>query len=105
MENDLSYIFNAQYEMEQGEASSLSCYKMFIKPILETYKRSYLGCHIGPIHYESSTVTDEITKVSSDSEEIQTMFDIQENYTCTETHTINHTKSQVLQVNNAQTTN
>lgn len=79
--------------------SSPFYYKGFINPFLETYNIHHHGCHIDSIYCGS---LDDFTLASFDSEELETMLNIQDHFTCTYLNAINHSKSQVFQINNTQ---
>lgn len=70
-------------------------------PTRTAHKTNQLRCHIVSIYDGSLIVAADITIAFFNSEEMQTMLDMQNRYICIETHTINHIKSQALQLNNA----
>jgi hypothetical protein len=56
---------------------SPTAYKIFINPLLDTLERNQLGAYLG-IHYcGTPTVADDVTLISNDPYELQSMLDIQ----------------------------
>ena len=63
--------------VRQGGVWSPTAYKIFINPLLDTLERNQLGAYLG-IHYcGTPTVADDVTLISNDPYELQSMIDIQ----------------------------
>ena len=61
----------------QGGVWSPAAYKIFINSLLTTYVTEKLGARIGSIFCGVPTVADDVTLVSFDPFELQTMLDTQ----------------------------
>jgi hypothetical protein len=60
---------------------SPAAYKIFINSLLTTYETEKLGARIGSIFCGVPTVADDVTLVSFDPFELQTMLDTQMSHT------------------------
>lgn len=67
-------------------------------PLHHSFKTQHLWCHIISTYCGVAKVTDYFTIVSFDTEELQTMLGIQDNWANTRRYNISHNKSQVVQI-------
>lgn len=94
--------FHEQEWVRQKGVQSPSFYNVCVDLLLETYRALQLVCHIGSIYCKSPTAADDIDIAYFDSDELQLILDIQDQYACHEKYSINQTKLQVLRLNNVQ---
>ena len=89
-------------EGRQGGDWSPAAYKIFINSLLTTYETKKLGARIGSIFCGVPTVADDVTLVSFDPFELQTMLDTQMAHSNKLRYIISSHKSCVLQINSKE---
>jgi hypothetical protein len=88
--------------VRQVEVWSPAAYKIFINSLLTTYETEKLGARIGSIFCGVPTVADDVTLVSFDPFELQTMLDTQMSHANKLRYIISTQKSCVLQCNSKE---
>lgn len=88
--------------VRQGGVWSPAAYKIFINSLLTTYETEKLGARIGSIFCGVPTVADDVTLVSFDPFELQTMLDTQMSHANKLRYIISTQKSCVLQCNSKE---
>jgi hypothetical protein len=89
-----SRTLHERQEVRQGGAWSPAAYKIFINCLLTTYETEKLGTRIGSIFCGVPTVADDVTLVSFDPFELQTMLDT--NMSHANKHTIHHQHTEIV---------
>ena len=96
---NLSDSINELQGVRQGGVWSPTAYKIFINSLLDTLERNQLGAYLG-IHYcVTPTVADDVTLISNDPYELQSMLDIQTSHANSKRYLISEQKSSILTFN------
>ena len=68
--------------MRRGGIWSLPAYKLYVNSLLDIFEENQIGMHIGPIFcgIPRVHVADDVTLISNDPRELQTMLDIQSHH-------------------------
>ena len=68
--------------MRQGGIWSPSAYKLYVNSLLDVFEENQIGMHIGSIFcgIPRVHVADDVTLISNDPRELQTMLDIQSHH-------------------------
>ncbi|CAC5358344.1 unnamed protein product [Mytilus coruscus] len=96
---ELSHQIVEQQGVRQGGIWSPSAYKLFINSLLTTFEENQIGATIGSIYCGIPTVADDVTLITTDPYELQTMLDIQSRYANKNRYEISEQKSVVLAIN------
>ena len=97
--NALSKSICEQQGVRQGGVWSPTAYKIFINNLLQTLESNQLGAYIGPIYCGIPTVADDVTLISNDPYELQTMLDVQTAHANTLRYLLSEQKSTILVFN------
>ncbi|CAG2242211.1 unnamed protein product [Mytilus edulis] len=76
-QGQFSHTFPELQGVRQGGVWSPAAYKIFINSLLKIYETEQLGARIGSVYCGVPTVADDVTLVSNDPFELQSMLDIQ----------------------------
>jgi len=95
----LSYKIVEKQGVRQVGIWSPSAYKLYVNSLLDIFEEKQIGMHIGPIFCGIPTVTDDITLISNDPHELQTMLDIQSHHSNKLRYQISEQKSVILVFN------
>jgi hypothetical protein len=85
--------------IRQGGVWSPTAYKIFINSLLDTLERNQLGAYLGTHYCGTPTVADDVTLISNDPYELQSMFDIQRSHANSKRYLISEQKSSILTFN------
>ncbi|CAC5410976.1 unnamed protein product [Mytilus coruscus] len=77
---ELSHQIIEQQGVRKGGIWSPSAYKLFANSLLTTFKENQIGAIIGSIYCGKPTVADDVTLITTDPYELQTMLDIQSRF-------------------------
>ncbi|VDI04475.1 Hypothetical predicted protein [Mytilus galloprovincialis] len=96
-QGQFSHTFPELQGVRQGGVWSPAAYKIFINSLLKIYETEQLGARIGSVYCGVPTVADDVTLVSNDPFELQSMLDIQMFHANKQRYIISSQKSCVLQ--------
>jgi hypothetical protein len=85
--------------VRQGGVWSPTAYKLFINSLLDTLERNQLGAYPGTHYCGTTTVADDVTLISNDPYELQSMLDIQRSHANSKRYLISEQKSSILTFN------
>ncbi|CAC5401571.1 unnamed protein product [Mytilus coruscus] len=90
-----------QQGVRQGGIWSPSAYKLFVNSLLTTFEENQIGATIGSIYCGIPTVADDVTLITINPYELQTMLDIQSIFANKNRYEISEQKSVVLTLNDS----
>ncbi|VDI60447.1 Hypothetical predicted protein [Mytilus galloprovincialis] len=90
---ELSHQIIEQQGVRQGGIWSPSAYKIFVNSLLTTFEENQIGATIGSIYCGIPTVADDVTLITTDPYELQTMLDIQSSFANKNRYEISEQKS------------
>ncbi len=90
-----SHSYPVQQGVKQGGILSPLLYKCYINNLLETFKKSSLGLHIGNIYIGSPTVADDVLLMSASGTQLQSMLNIAVQYSTSHHYDLHPQKSVV----------
>ena len=93
--------FSEKQGIRQGEVWSPTAYKIFINNMLQTFERNQFGSFIGTIYCGIPTVADDVTLITSDPEELQTMQNVQSAHANRQRYILSEKKSNILVLNDS----
>ncbi|XP_071170832.1 uncharacterized protein [Mytilus edulis] len=102
---ELSHQIIEQQGVRQGGIWSPSAYKIFVNSLLTTFEENQIGATIGSIYCGIPTVADDVTLITTDPYELQTMLDIQSSFANKNRYEISEQKSVVLTFNDSSECN
>ncbi|CAG2216073.1 unnamed protein product [Mytilus edulis] len=102
---ELSHQIIEQQGVRQGGIWSPSAYKLFVNSLLTTFEENQIGATIGSIYCGIPTVADDVTLITTDPYELQTMLDIQSSFANKNRYKISEQKSVVLTFNDSSECN
>jgi hypothetical protein len=78
----LSHKIVEKQGLRQGGIWTPSAYKLYVNSLLDIFEENQIGMHIGPIFcgIPRVHVADDVTLISNDPRELQTMLDIQSHH-------------------------
>ena len=85
--------------VRQGGVWSPTAYNIFINSLLDTLERNQLGAYLGTHYCGTPTVADDVTLISNDPYELQSMLDIQTSHANSKRYLISEQKSSILTFN------
>ncbi|CAC5405879.1 unnamed protein product [Mytilus coruscus] len=86
--------------VRQGGVWSPAAYKIFINSLSNIYETEHLGARIGSVYCGVPSAADDVTFISNDPFELQSMLDIQMFHANKQRYIISSQKSRVLQMKN-----
>ncbi|CAG2187660.1 unnamed protein product [Mytilus edulis] len=102
---ELSHQIIEQQEVRQGGIWSPSAYKLFVNSLLIKFEENQIGATIGSIYFGIPTVADDVTLITTDPYELQTMLDIQSSFANKNRYKISEQKFVVLTFNDSSECN
>ena len=96
---NLSDSINELQGVRQCGVWSPTAYKIFINSLLDTLERNQLGAYLGTHYCGTPTVADDVTLISNDPYELQSMLDIQTSHANSKRYLISEQKSSILTFN------
>ncbi|CAG2256236.1 unnamed protein product [Mytilus edulis] len=103
---ELSHQIIEQQGVRQGGIWSPSAYKLFVNSLLTTFEENQIGATIGSLYCGiPTTVADDVTPITTDPYELQTMLDIQSSFENKNRYEISEQMSVVLTFNDSSECN
>ena len=87
--------FNVLQGTRQGSVLSPTLYKTYINDLLKFLEENGIGAHIGDLYIATPTVADDVSLLSNNTEELQTMLNVTGDYANKERYTFNASKSEI----------
>ena len=94
----MSESIHIEQGVRQGGILSADLYKVYVNQLLDRIYECGYGARIGDIVCNAPTCADDLSSLSSDSQELQMLCDIAFDYSCMEQYQLQPTKSVVLPV-------
>ena len=95
LDNKLGEEFTILQGTRQGSILSPSLYKTYINDLLQTLENHDIGAHIGDLYVATPTGADDVSVLSNEVGELQTMLDVTGSYANQERYTFNASKSDI----------
>ena len=95
LDGKLGEEFKVLQGTRQGSVLSPALYKTYINDLLKFLEENGIGAHIGDLYIATPSVADDVSLLSNNTDELQTMLDVTGNYANMERYTFNASKSEI----------